>query len=139
MWSWFWNPISIIFSRLGLFQQISGQVKEWLILEFHEIIKKSHIFAYSIVSIMLCDLVRHGGVFKHITMVNFKYFWLLWSVSLRFWASLGFVLGMFYNCMLNGFYCTLKSSSARRSAQTYGECSNLSIFNRLGYFLESSE
>ena len=132
LWSWFWNSISNFFSRLGLFPQVFGQVKEWLILELHEIIKNSHILTCSIVSILLRHLVRHGVVFEHIKMVSFKYFSLLWSVPLRFWAGLGADhtvfwknrVGMFYNCMLNSFYCALKWRSAGRSAQTYGECSN---------------
>ena len=69
-------------------------------------------------------------------MISFKYFGSLWSVSSRFWAGLGAVHtvfhknseNMFYNCLVNDFYYALKSILATRSAQTYGECSNLSIF-----------
>ena len=56
-------------------------------------------------------------------MVSFKYFWSLWSVSSKFWVSLGadhIVFhkncdSMFYNCVSNGFYFALKSRSAGRN------------------------
>ena len=77
-------------------------------------------------------------------MVNFKYFRQLWSVFSRFWVGPGAVHtgfcniyeSMLYNCVPNGFYFSLaRSRSGGRSAQTYEECSNLSIFSRLGLFL----
>ena len=39
--------------------------------------------------LLVRDLVRHGGVLRHIKMVSFKYFRSLRSVSLRFWTGLG--------------------------------------------------
>ena len=42
-----------------------GQVKEWLILELHEMIKVSHILACPIVFILPCYLGQHGRVLKH--------------------------------------------------------------------------
>ena len=50
MWDRMWG-------RLDRFLHVYGQVKKWLILELHEIIKRSHIFACLIVSILLRDLV----------------------------------------------------------------------------------
>ena len=55
--------------------------------------------------LLVRDLVRHGGVLRHIKMVSFKYFRSLRSVSLRFWTGLGAdhtvfwknCMGMFYN------------------------------------------
>ena len=75
-------------------------------------------------------------------MVSYKYFRSLRFVSSKFWAGLGAVHtvfhenseNMFYNCLVNDFCCALKSNLARRSARTYIECSNLSIFSRKGYF-----
>ena len=40
-------------------------MKEWLILELHEMIKGSHILACQIVFILLCNLSQQGGVLKH--------------------------------------------------------------------------
>ena len=36
---------------------------------------------------------------------------------------------MLYSCVPNGFYFALRSMSTGRSAQTYEQCSNLSIFS----------
>ena len=48
---------------MGPFSKFFGQVKESLIiLELYETIKVSHILACQIVFILLCDLVRHGGM-----------------------------------------------------------------------------
>ena len=41
-----------------------GKVKEWLMLELHEMIKVSHILACTIVFILLCYLGQHGRVLK---------------------------------------------------------------------------
>ena len=54
-----------IFSRLGRFIQVFGQLKEWLILELHNMIKLAPILACPIVLILLCDLRRHGVPLKH--------------------------------------------------------------------------
>ena len=77
-------------------------------------------------------------------MVNIKYFRLLWSVSSRFWVGpvadhtefCKIYENMLYNCVPSGFYFSLRPRSGGRSAQTYEECPNLSIFNHLGTFLQ---
>ena len=38
-----------------LFVEISGQVKEWLIIEMYYMIKMSLVVAYAMVFILLCD------------------------------------------------------------------------------------
>ena len=54
-----------IFRRLGLFIQVFGQVKEWLLLELHKMIKLAPILACPILLILLCDLGRHEVALKH--------------------------------------------------------------------------
>ena len=44
------------FSCLCHFPQVFGQVKEWLILELHEMIRMPHVVAYPKVFILVCDL-----------------------------------------------------------------------------------
>ena len=53
-----------IFSRLGLFLQFFGHVKERLTLDLHEMIRASYSVACTIGFILFCDLVRHGAVLK---------------------------------------------------------------------------
>ena len=74
-------------------------------------------------------------------ILNFKRFWSIWSVFSRFCVRHGAEQvkngkGMSYSCVPNGFYFSLRSRSGGNSAQTYEECLNLSIFCRLGTFLE---
>ena len=79
-------------------------------------------------------------------MISFKYFRPLLLFSSTFWAGLGADHTVFHrnwesifdNCVPNGFYCPLKTTSAKRILQTYGECSHFSIFSRQGYFPEVS-
>ena len=71
-------------------------------------------------------------------MISFKYFRLLLSVSSTFWGGLGADHTVFHrnwesvfnDCVPNGFYCALKSTSAKGIAQTNGECSGYSIFSQ---------
>ena len=44
-----------IFRRLGLFPQVYGQVKEWFILELHEMIRVFHVVVFPIDFKLLCD------------------------------------------------------------------------------------
>ena len=53
----------VIFNFLG---HVFGQAKKWLMLKLHEMIRVSHAVACSFISILLCDLGRHGGVPKFI-------------------------------------------------------------------------
>ena len=53
-----------IFSHLGPFSLVFGQVKEWLILELHEMIKTSLVVAFPIVFILFHDRDWQEGVFK---------------------------------------------------------------------------
>ena len=52
------------FLLLGPFFQVFLEVKKFLILELHEMIRVSHVVAWSIIFILLCDLSRHRGVLK---------------------------------------------------------------------------
>ena len=53
-----------VFSCFGLVFVLLGPVKEWLIIELHEMMKVSHKFACPNVFILLCDHGQHGGVLK---------------------------------------------------------------------------
>ena len=56
------------------------QVKEWLILELHTMIKGSHILACQIVFILLCNLSRQGGVLKHKRDGQFQVIFAVWGL-----------------------------------------------------------
>ena len=74
-------------------------------------------------------------------MVNFKYFRPLWSVFSKFWVGPGpdqtgfykYCEIMLYSYVPN-FNFSWRSRLGGGSAQTYEECSNLSIFCRFDHF-----
>ena len=115
-----------IFSRLSSFPQVFGQAQEYSILKLHEMIRMSQIFACPIIFTLVCDLGRYGGVLEHIKNDQFQVFSAVVVVSSTFWAGLGAdhtvfyknCESIFYYCVLNGFYCALKSTSAKWSAET---------------------
>ena len=47
-----------------LFPKVFWQVKKWLILKLHEMIRVLQVVACPITFILLCDLFRSGGVLK---------------------------------------------------------------------------
>ena len=49
------RPFLSVFSRLGLFPQVFGQVNEWPISKLHEMIRVLHLFACPIISILFDD------------------------------------------------------------------------------------
>ena len=49
---------------LSPFPHSFGQVKEWVILKLHEMIRVSHVVACPIVFVLLYNRVGHGGVLK---------------------------------------------------------------------------
>lgn len=63
-----------IFTRLCHFSQGFGEVKEWDILELHEMIKVSNLVACSMVLNLLCDLSRQAGLLKLTKTLNCNYF-----------------------------------------------------------------
>ena len=63
-----------IISLLGLFLQLLGQVKKWLILELHKMIRMSRAVAYLIIFILLCDLGQQKAVFKLMKNCHFLVF-----------------------------------------------------------------
>ena len=52
-----------LFATYALFLNFS-KVRRWLILELHEMIRVSHVVTWPVVFILICDLVRHGGLLK---------------------------------------------------------------------------
>ena len=77
-------------------------------------------------------------------MVSCKYFWLLWSIPTKLWASHGAdqtafgknFESMLYSCLLNDFYFALRSILGGRSGETYDECWILSILAVLLLFFK---
>ena len=58
-----WSFFSV-FTRLGLFPYVFAQVKEWLVLELHEMIRMLHAVAYPVTFNLLCDLGQQLGVLE---------------------------------------------------------------------------
>ena len=137
------------FNGLAHFLQAFWQVKTWLILELHGMTTVSNLVACLIVFCfcfcffvfflfvfcfcffgffcleILADMDECSNIWE---MVKFKYLWSLWLIFSKFWVSLCAdhtvyhknCDSIFYNCVSNALYCALKSRSAGRSAQTYG-------------------
>ena len=58
------------------FPQVFGQVKEFLIIELHEMLRVTH--AFSIGFNLLCDRVQQEGVLKHMKNGHFLVFLAVW-------------------------------------------------------------
>ena len=124
---------------LDHFPQVFRQVKTWLIFELHAMTTVSNLvtcpIVFSFCFEVLVEMEEYSNIWE---MIIFKYFCSLWLISSKFWVNLGAdhtvfhknYDRMFYNCISSGFYYALKSRSTERSAQTYEECSNLTIFSR---------
>ena len=69
-----------IFSCLGPFLKFLGQVKEWLILDLHEMIRMSYVVAFPMVFNLLCDLGQQGGVLKLMKNDLFYVFLDVWTL-----------------------------------------------------------
>ena len=68
-----WSFCSV-FSRLGNFPQVFRQVKEWRLLELHEVIRVHHIVAFPIVFLLFCLRSWQGRVFKFMEIDHFLMF-----------------------------------------------------------------
>ena len=68
-----WSFYSIV-SRLAPFYRVFAQVKEWLILELHEMIRARHVVAYPIVYILFYDREWLGGEFQFMKNNHFLIF-----------------------------------------------------------------
>ena len=53
-----------IFNRFGHFPQVFGQVREWLILKLHEMIRVLHVGAWPMDFNLLCDQGQQPVVLK---------------------------------------------------------------------------
>ena len=86
-----------IFNHLCPFPQVFRQVKEWLILELHEIIRVLHVVACPIDFSLLCDGVRQERVLKPTKNDHFQ---ALLAASVLFLKFLGRLMsGVYWNCM----------------------------------------
>ena len=101
-----------IFSRLGLYPQVFGQVKKWLIVGFREIGQVPHIVACLIDFNLRCDRGQQDGVLKPKKIFIFSIFSHLGPFSQVF----GQVIEIAWNnksititCVVNGFYFALSS------------------------------
>ena len=77
-----------IFSRLIPFPQVFGQVKEWIMIELHQIIRLPHIVAFPIVFILFYKRDSQGGVFKVIKNDHFLVFLVVWGLIPKFLGRL---------------------------------------------------
>ena len=69
------NNVNVIYkSNKSLFAQGFKQVKEWLMLELHEMIKVLHVVACPIVFILFYKRGWQGGVFNVMKNIIFWYF-----------------------------------------------------------------
>ena len=82
-----WSFFSI-FSRLRLFPQVYGQLKEWLILELREMIRVAHVVALPIDFSLLCDRGQQGGLLKPTKNDYFHVFLAFWVLFLKFVSRL---------------------------------------------------
>ena len=67
----FFRKCSNLILESFLLLEISGQVKEWLIIEMYYMIKMSLVVAYAMVFILLWDRGWVRGVLKHIKTDHF--------------------------------------------------------------------
>ena len=73
-----------LFGRLGPFPQVFGQVKEYLMIELHKIIRFSHVVASPIVFILFNERSRQGGVFKVMKNDEFLVLLAIWVIFPKF-------------------------------------------------------
>ena len=84
-----WSFFSV-FSRLGSFPWVFGQVKEWPIFELYETIRVPHIVARPFVFILSYERSCQGRVFKIMKNDHFLVFlsvWVLFPDFLGRWRS----------------------------------------------------
>ena len=82
-----WSFFSVA-SPLGPFPKVFRQVREWLILESHKMIRVSHEVACPIIFILFYVWDGLGGVFKFVENDLFLVFpadWVLFSIFLEKW------------------------------------------------------
>ena len=83
LWSWLagkssqtFEKCSIlsIFRHLGPLPQVFGQVKEWLVIELHEVIGVPHVVLCAVDFNLLCDWGQQGGMLRPVKNDDFKVF-----------------------------------------------------------------
>ena len=72
------NCFCRVFSRLGPFPQVHGQLKRWPILKLHETMREVHIVAWTIVFLLFYEWDRRGGVFIVMRKDSFSVFLEVW-------------------------------------------------------------
>ena len=75
-----------VFNRLGPLPTVFSQLKEWLILELHEIIRVSHFVECQIVFHLFYDRDWQGGMLKLMENVYFLVFLAVWVLFHKFLA-----------------------------------------------------
>ena len=124
-----------IFSRLGYFAPVFGQVEEWFILELLKMIKTRHVVAYPMVFLSFVIEVAMKVASTYELQILFKHFWPLWSVSPGIWAdpSADHALfnksqqSMFYIFVPNTFSFLFGSKTSLKIAETWEKWSILNI------------
>ena len=82
-----WSFLNI-FSCFGPFPQVLGQVKEYFLLELHEMIRVSHAVVCTMGFNLLFDRGQQGGGLKPTKNNNFQVFLTVWVLLLRFLGRL---------------------------------------------------
>ena len=68
------NDHFLVFCRLGLYPHVSGQVKEWLIAGFCEMVQVAHIIACLMDFNLRCYRGQQDGALKPKKIFIFRYF-----------------------------------------------------------------
>ena len=82
------NNFFRVFSRLGLFPQVFLQLKEWFILELHEMIRVPHLVACPIIFILFDNQDWQEGVLKLMKNDHFLVFLAVWGFFPKFLGTL---------------------------------------------------
>ena len=77
-----------IFSHLDPFPQAFGQVKKWIMLELHKIIRVLHLIAPPIIFILFYERSWQGRVLKVMEKDDFLVFLAVWIIFPKFLGSL---------------------------------------------------
>ena len=87
------------FSRLGPFPQAFAQVKEWLILELHGVIRLLYLVTCPVDFNLISDGGQQGGVLKPTKNDHFQIFLTVWVSFLKFLGRLrsGIFLPQFFD------------------------------------------
>ena len=79
---------SSVFSPLGHFSQVFGQVKSWLIIELYKMMKASHVAPCPVAFLLFHKRGWLGGVFKVMKIDHYLVFLFAWIFFPKFLGTL---------------------------------------------------